>query len=126
VQPSDEEIARVAWPVNGVDCAERSRVGIVVATSNTRTLIAGLVFSLYRRLGSSEFARLVIVDNASTDGSRELLEAMHAAGLIDLIVNPRQRYHGPALTQGISWLAERQTEAPAGEGSITSGCLIPT
>lgn len=42
-------------------------------------LIAGLVFSLYLLLGSSEFARLVIVDNASTDGSRELLVALHRA-----------------------------------------------
>jgi glycosyltransferase involved in cell wall biosynthesis len=83
-------------------------VGIVVANFNTRRLIAQLVFSLYRLLGRGEFAQVVVVDNASTDGSRELLNKLHAAGLIHLIRNRSQRYHGPALTQGISWLARRQ------------------
>ena len=51
-----------------------------------------------------------MVDNASTDGSLELLDALHGAGLIHLIRNRRQRYHGPALTQASSWLARRQRE----------------
>jgi glycosyltransferase involved in cell wall biosynthesis len=37
----------------------------------------------------------VVVDNGSTDGSRELLNALHAAGLIHLIRNRNKRYHGP-------------------------------
>jgi hypothetical protein len=64
-------------------------------------------------LGRGEFAQLVIVDNASTDGSRELLNALSRAGLIHLIRNRTQRYHGPALTQGISWLARRQGKVAA-------------
>jgi hypothetical protein len=76
----------------------------VVANFNTRRLIAHLVFSLYRLLGRDEFSELVIVDNGSTDGSRELLNALHRAKLIHLIRNRTQRYHGPALTQGVSWL----------------------
>jgi hypothetical protein len=104
--------SRVAWPT---DASEGRRVGIVVANFNTRRLIAQLVFSLYRVLGRSEFAQLVVVDNASTDGSRELLGALHGAGLIHLICNSRQRYHGPALTQGISWLARRQGKVAAGD-----------
>ena len=51
-----------------------------------------------------------MVDNASTDGSLELLDALHGAALIHLIRNRRQRDHGPALTQAISWLARRQRE----------------
>jgi len=51
-----------------------------------------------------------VVDNASTDGSLELLDALHGAALIHLIRNRRQRDHGPALTQAISWLARRQRE----------------
>lgn len=80
-------------------------VGIVVANFNTRRLIAQLVFSLYRLLGRDQFSELVVVDNASTDGSRELLEELHREKLIHLIRNRTQRYHGPALTQGVSWLA---------------------
>jgi glycosyltransferase involved in cell wall biosynthesis len=80
-------------------------VGIVVANFNTRRLTGQLVFSLYRLLGGDQFSELVVVDNASTDGSRELLAALHRAGLIHLIRNRTQRYHGPALTHGVSWLA---------------------
>ena len=108
-------IARTAWPTDSKAEAERPRVGIVVASFNTRRLIAQLVFSLYRVLGRSEFAQIVVVDNASTDGSRELLDALHEAALIQLIRNRSQRYHGPALTQGISWLARRQRTVPAPE-----------
>lgn len=101
-------IRRTPWPVSSARPNPAGRVGIVVANFNTRLLIAHLVFSLYRLLGGSEFAILVFVDSGSTDGSRELLGALHRTGLIHLIRNRRQRYHGPALTQGISWLARRQ------------------
>lgn len=91
------------------DLTAPPRVGIVVATFNTRRLIGQLILSLYRLLGRQEFAQIVVVDNASTDGSAALLTALHEAGLLHLIRNDQQRYHGPALTQGISWLAERQS-----------------
>jgi glycosyltransferase involved in cell wall biosynthesis len=84
-------------------------VAIVVASYNTRRLIAQLVFSLYRLLGRDQFSDLVVVDNASTDGSQELLAALHRARLIHLIQNRMQRYHGPALTQGVSWLVGART-----------------
>src|SRR5919201_1921235 len=107
---------RTSWPITSNTAgAESTRVGIVVATFNTRRLIAQLVFSLYRLLGRSEFAEVVVVDNASTDGSLELLGALHDAELIHLIRNRSQRYHGPALTQGISWLARRQRAVAAHE-----------
>jgi glycosyltransferase involved in cell wall biosynthesis len=107
--------ARTVWPTDSsATGTDEPRVGIVVVT-NTRRLIAQLLFSLYRLLGRNEFAQLVVVDNASTDGSRELLDALHEARLIDLIRNRHQRYHGPALTQGISWLARRQYTVAADE-----------
>jgi glycosyltransferase involved in cell wall biosynthesis len=84
-------------------------VAIVVANFNTRRLISQLIFSLYRFLGGSEFSELVVVDNGSSDGSRELLAALHRAKLIHLIQNEEQRYHGPALTQGVSWLVGSRT-----------------
>jgi hypothetical protein len=110
MERSSARLERTDWPPRRPRAAgERASVGIVVANFNTCQLIAGLVFSLYRLLGPAEFSQLVIVDNASADGSRELLEALERAGLITLIRNSDQRYHGPALTQGISWLARRQS-----------------
>src|SRR5919199_6420498 len=95
------DLQRAPWPID-LDSArsDRKPVGIVVANFDTRRLIAQLVFSLYRLLGRSEFAQIVVVDNGSTDGSPELLEALHDAHLIHLIRNSGQHYHGPALTQG--------------------------
>ena len=101
---------RTPWPSVASE-ASRSvppKVGIVVANFNTRLLISQLVFSLYRLLGRTEFDHVVVVDNASTDGSVEVLEALQTAGLISLVRNASQQYHGPALTQGVSWLARRQ------------------
>jgi glycosyltransferase involved in cell wall biosynthesis len=109
-------IRRTPWPTDSTATrSEHRRIGIVIANFNTRRLIAHLVFSLYRVLGRGEFAQIVIVDNASTDGSRQLLNALHGARLIHLIRNRRQRYHGPALTQAISWLARRQRVAAAAD-----------
>jgi glycosyltransferase involved in cell wall biosynthesis len=109
------DVRRTSWPSGTRSGGERKRVGIVVANFNTSRLVAHLVFSLYRLLGGSEFAQLVVVDNASTDRSRQLLNALHRARLIHLISNRCQRYHGPALTQGISWLARRQLYVTASE-----------
>ncbi len=90
--PATPGTRRTTWPdTSAATGGKRPRVGIVVANFNTRRLIAQLVFSLYRLLGRSEFTQLVVVDNASTDGSRELLNALHDARLIHLIRNPSQR-----------------------------------
>jgi glycosyltransferase involved in cell wall biosynthesis len=103
---------RTPWPrtPDHVD-GSPPRLGIVVVNFNTARLISQLLFSLYRILGRSEFAKVVVVDNGSTDGSRQILDALAAAQLIQLVANADQQYHGPALNQGISWLAERQESA---------------
>jgi hypothetical protein len=103
---------RTTWPrtpdhIGG----SRPRLGIVVVNFNTARLISQLLFSLYRILGRSEFTIVVVVDNGSTDGSREILESLAAAQLIQLVANADQQYHGPGLNQGISWLANRQESA---------------
>ena len=84
------------------------RVAVITVNYNTRLLIAQLIFSLYGRLGKQQLAQILVVDNASTDGSRELLERMARAGLVELMVNDRQRYHGPALNQAMNRLAEQE------------------
>ena len=103
---------RTTWPRSPDHIGgRRPRLGIVVVNFNTARLISQLLFSLYRILGRSEFAIVVVVDNGSTDGSRQILESLAAAQLIQLIANADQQYHGPGLNQGISWLANRQESA---------------
>jgi hypothetical protein len=117
---------RTPWPSGplGPRAGDCRPVGIVVAHYNTPQLIAQLVFSLYRLLGRTEFAELVVVDNASTDGSRELLGALHRAGLIHLLQNRTQRYHGPALTQGVSWLARHAADHIAYIWALDSDTIV--
>jgi glycosyl transferase family 2 len=104
-----EERRRTAWPHRrDRRPGEAANVAIVVVNWNTRLLIAQLLFSVFRILGSDHVRQIVVVDNGSTDGSCELLFALRDAGLIHLIANRGQRYHGPALNQGLSWLARRQ------------------
>jgi hypothetical protein len=85
-----------------------ARIAVVSANHNTRLLIAQLIYSLYTRCRQPQLARVFVVDNASTDGSKDLLLRMVDAGLCEVILNDEQRYHGPALNQAMNWLAEQQ------------------
>ena len=76
----------------------------------TRELVAQLVFSLRRVLPAGSLADVVVVDNGSRDGSVEMLRALESAGMVTLLANRRQRYHGPGLNQALSHLARRATE----------------
>jgi glycosyl transferase family 2 len=96
---------RTTWPSQSEAGRQLRSVAIVSVNYNTAAHIAHLVFSLYRILGRNQFCRLVIVDNASTDHSPELLAGLRDAGLAEVIFNSRQRYHGPALNQAMDYLA---------------------
>jgi glycosyltransferase involved in cell wall biosynthesis len=86
-------------------------VAILTVSYNTRELTAFLLWSLRRVLQYPDI-EVVVIDNASDDGSAELLAEAEEGGLCVLLANGRNREHGPALTQGMSWLAGRTT-APA-------------
>jgi hypothetical protein len=114
------------WPRRDATAPE-GRPGIVVVNYNTRRLVAQLIYSLYRTLRPPAFS-LVVVDNGSTDGSTELLSAVAAAGLCDLIANPDNRDHGPGLNQGMSYLAQatqRDGAVPIGYvWLLDSDCVV--
>jgi glycosyltransferase involved in cell wall biosynthesis len=93
------------WPAEPTSKHAPLRVAVITVNYNTRLLIAQLIYSLYARLGKQQ---LLVVDNASTDGSRQLLQRLAAAGLCELILNDEQRYHGPALNQAMNHLAEQE------------------
>lgn len=78
----------IPWPRSPPreDLTSPPRVGIVVATFNTRRLSGQLIFPLYWLLGCQEFEQMA--DDASPDGSAELLTALHDAGLLHLTPRP--------------------------------------
>lgn len=97
--------AKHAWPLQNTTWFPLdARIGVVMASYNTRSVLAYTLFCLLRVLRDPRVSRIVVVDNNSSDGSRELLQGLHAAGLVDALLNRRQCYHGPALNQGIEHL----------------------
>ncbi len=97
---------RYDWPA-AVPMGPNPPVGVVIVSFNTMALTAQAIYALYRNVHQPTFY-LVVVDNASTDGSAEMLQALADAGLCDIILNAEQRYHGPGLNQAIDYLARRQ------------------
>mgnify|MGYP002640186401 CR=1 FL=1 len=79
-------------------------VAVVIVNYNTKELLTLLLFSIYKNLGIEQIAKIVIVDNNSNDGSVELLRTLDSKGIVHLISNKSQKYHGPALNQGIEYL----------------------
>ena len=82
----------------------------MVANHNAKELIGQLVFGVHRVLNTGELHRLVVVDNASIDGSVELLSAMQETGLLTLVQRQERPYHGPGLNAGLSYLAANQDD----------------
>jgi hypothetical protein len=101
------------WPASRRESGRSAAANVAVVTvnSNTASSIAALLFSLCRIVGREQLGRVVVVDNNSSDGSREILGALAEAKLIDVIYNDRQRYHGPGLNDGMRFLERAQRNA---------------
>ena len=104
----DHDTRHQAWPVAPGSAAPGrtpATTAIVTVNHNTCDLIAQLVWTVYRALGPDGFARILVVDNASIDGSREVLRALADDGLIDLVERDHNPYHGPGLNAAFDHLA---------------------
>jgi glycosyltransferase involved in cell wall biosynthesis len=89
----------------------RDRVTVVCASYNTKELTGLLLWSL-RRIVRWPDLDIVVVDNGSADGSEQMLAGAAREGVCTLLANDTNRHHGPALNQGISWLAARPGPLP--------------
>jgi glycosyltransferase involved in cell wall biosynthesis len=96
------------WPIETNHCKTPETTAIVSVNYNTKELITQLIWSIYKNPGITGFAKLIIVDNHSIDGSLEILRALDNADLIELIENSQNIYHGPALNQALDFLAVGQ------------------
>jgi len=111
------------WPTTDSSIDPRG-VAVVTVNYNTKRLVSMLLWSLYRFLGS-ELRSVVVVDNGSSDGSAEILQACARAGLCEPILNRTNRYHGPGISQALSHCASR---APDGDRPwlwlLDSDCVV--
>lgn len=82
-------------------------VSVVTVSFNTIELTALLLWSLHRIL--DDHVEVLVVENGSSDGSRQLLEEASEAGLCRLFANDENTHHGPALNQAIGALVEQPT-----------------
>ena len=115
------------WP-NQSRPATPPTTAILVVNYNTRQLVSHLIWSIFNVLGHDGFGEIVVIDNASTDGSLLLLRALADANLISLVENSENFYHGPAINQGFDWLAERAIHesltSPSAVWILDSDCVI--
>lgn len=101
----NHDTCRHRWTTGTDPVKTPGTTAIAVVTYNTRDLVTQLIWTIHRALGPDGFARILVVDNASTDGSREILKALADEGLIELIALERNIYHGPALNAAFDHLA---------------------
>lgn len=83
------------------------QVSVVVATHNRAALLGRLLDALRAQSLSHEAFEVVVVDDASTDGTRGVLEEAVARGDLDVRVIHRSRSEGPGAARNEGWLAAR-------------------
>lgn len=78
-----------------------TRLSIIVPCYNERATIAEILRRV-RAAAPDLVKQIVVVDDASTDGTRELLEGPLAASIDALVLHPRNRGKGAAIRSGLA------------------------
>src|SRR6202012_4711521 len=86
-------------PANGSSSDAAVLASIVIPVFNNLPLTRDCIDSLYRTKVSPPF-EVIVVDNASTDGTAEYLKQEQAAGRIRVLANPKNEGFAHACNQG--------------------------
>lgn len=95
-------------------------VSIVVVSFNTRDVLRECLLSVYREVGSLH-AQVIVVDNASTDGSPEMIELEFPE--VQLIRSEINLGFGPANNLGIKLASGRYVVLLNSDAFLTDGSL---
>src|SRR2546421_1622586 len=95
--------AGLSGPSLADDPHEIATTYIVLPTLNERPNLEPLVHSIQRTM-QGERLRILIVDDGSTDGTRELVEQLQGQGFpISVLERGSKRGIGSAIRDGLSW-----------------------
>jgi glycosyltransferase involved in cell wall biosynthesis len=92
---------------------ERPEVAVVIPAYNEAGGIAGFLQEIDQALVShAKSVRLVVVDDASTDGTREALDAVapELEGTLSVFTNKENQGHGPTLMRGYRYALEAEPD----------------
>ncbi len=95
-------------------------ISIVVVSFNTREVLRECLFSVYREIGSLH-AQVIVVDNASTDGSPEMIALEFPE--VELIRSAVNLGFGPANNLGIKSARGRYVVFLNSDAFLTDGSL---
>jgi GT2 family glycosyltransferase len=95
-------------------------ISIVVVSFNTRDVLRECLLSVYREVGSLH-AQVIVVDNASTDGSPEMIELEFSE--VELIRSEINLGFGPGNNLGINSARGRYVVLLNSDAFLTDGSL---
>ncbi|MEN6426528.1 MAG: glycosyltransferase family 2 protein [Phycisphaerales bacterium] len=101
----------------------RTDVTIVIVSWNTREILRDCLRSVYENAGPADFD-IIVVDNASTDGSVEMVRAEFAQ--VQLIANSDNRGFASANNQGIAVATGRYVLLLNSDTIVLDGAIAKT
>jgi hypothetical protein len=91
------------------------RVALVSVSFNTRELTKLMLLTLAEQPWARQLRRVLLVDNASSDGSFDFLTNLAAASRVSAVRNPGSTSHGVGLRFGLDWLEQADQALPSSQ-----------
>ncbi len=82
----------------------KQKIDIILSTCNRKHFTKRVIEELYNRLENSEFMRLIVIDDNSTDGTLEYLEELKGQDLIDKLVSKKFKYLCEMYNEGFKYV----------------------